>query len=121
MNAKECIKMIVEIAKKSLDVNEKAFKNYGWSNNDACDVISSFETTLENAGLSLSHTFHKNGIGNNNERTISLRSTDEDGFVIDKKVAILNYTYGIYHGAWLWIEDLNGNTLYEINRTKSMR
>lgn len=86
--------------------NYKILNAYGYSDRRAIDCIKDFKDEVESIGLNFSTCYHANGIGNNNEYVIYFEGKDEDGFIIEKKVAKFYYCTGIYGGVYTYLEDL---------------
>lgn len=103
---KECIDILTELFDFYLGRNKDALRSYGYDDHSASDLICKFKTAVKNTGLQFSNVYHANGIGNNNEYTIYIESTDSDGFVVKKEVAKLYYCYGIFGGIFVSLTDL---------------
>jgi hypothetical protein len=92
----------------NIKTNHIVFKNYGYASDyQHKPYLHDFFNEVKLNGMSISDAFHKHGIGNNNEYRIFLEETDSQGFVIEKNIATLHITYGIYGGISVWLEDYN--------------
>lgn len=81
------------------------------------DRAQQFSESIKNLGLSFSTCHHAHGIGNNNEYTIVVRNTDEDGFIIEKQICKYVYVYGIYcHLVTARLEELDGRVIISRGR-----
>ena len=107
MTQKDYLEKIKEDFRTHILANKQDFKNYDCYNNKASGHIHDLIQAIKSNGLQFSNCYHANGIGNNNEYEIFLRTTDNDGFIVDKKIAKLHYCYGIYGGVSISLGDLS--------------
>ena len=101
-----------------IESNKNIFDAYNYSNHKACDLIIQFRKNIERCGLKFSKCYHANGIGNNNENTIFIETTDDDGFVVQKNVASFYYCYGIFGGCYVSLTDLATNEKFAVSRAR---
>ena len=76
-----------------------------WDKEPCRSIIDNFKDELSGIDLHLTKTYHAHSIGNNNEQNVVYRTIDNDGFVIERVVAQLHITYGVYGGVSIWIVD----------------
>lgn len=118
MTQKEYMEKILDEYHYRIELNKKDFNAYCY-NNDICRThIKYFKEYVKDIGLSFSNCYHANGIGNNNEYTIYLETTDEDGFIIKKEIANFYYCFGIYGGCFVRLTDLATGKQWEISRAR---
>ena len=105
MTKQQYIELITELFDDEITNHLDNFKNYGRSNERCCSDIRNFEDNIERMGLTIVKLPNPNGIGNNNEKLIAKIEIDEDGFGIEKRIALFKYTYGIYGGCYVGLKD----------------
>ena len=102
---REYMKELVALFKENISSNRSIFDAYCYNNHQADDYLRYFRTDVERLGLKFSNCYHANGIGNNNEYKIFLEKIDEDGFLIQKNVAVFYYCHGIFGGCFVSLTD----------------
>ena len=105
MTKQDYIENIKEAFDINIKSNSKNFKDYSYCNHKAENNIKEFKEDIKAYGMCLSHPYHENGIGNNNECSIYVEKIDSDGFPIKKEIAIFYYCYGIFGGVSVFLKD----------------
>lgn len=105
MTKKEFLDLIIAAFEKNIVKNHFYFEKYCYNNHECDRCLTSFMKEVEKLGLSFGTNHHAHGIGNNNEQDIFLKETDDEGFIIEKKIASFRYTYGIYGGCSVYLSD----------------
>lgn len=115
-------KEYMNVIKREFDVNIKLnsdiFNAYCYCDHRACDLIAIFKENVKSHGLTFSNCYHANGIGNNNDYMIFVKTTDDDGFVIQKNVANFYYCYGIHGGCYVMLKDLVTNEVFVVGKAR---
>lgn len=105
MTKKEYLDLIEAAFKKNITENRHNFEKYCYNNSECNKNLTAFIKDVKNLGLSFGTNYHAHGIGNNNEQEIFLKVVDNEGFVIEKKIASFHYTYGVYGGCSVYLND----------------
>ena len=61
--------------------------------------------SIEEIGIKIGQVYHLHNIGNNNEYRLYIEDKDSEGFVVEKNIAKLHITYGVYGGVSIWVEN----------------
>ena len=116
---KEYIKDLELLWRTHIQSNSEIFDAYCHRDDRARTYIKDFKNEVEQLlGLKFSNCYHANGIGNNNEYKIFLKTIDEDGFLIQKNVAEFYYCYGIYGGCFVSLTDLVTGEKLQVSRAR---
>ena len=100
-------------------VSEKNLLKADYCNKQYRQQIDSFMNVIPKAtDVEFGQCYHANSIGNNNEYPLVIKSYDEDGFLIEKKLGTFKYVVGVYGGVSAYITDNFGNTLMKRGRAR---
>ena len=114
MRQREYMDYISEKFNKYIVTRQEILRSYGYNDNRACELIKTFKSELDLKNLKFTNVYHANGIGNNNLYTIYVEEKDEDGFVIQKRIAEFYYCYGIFGGVFVSLKDLSTNNIIRV-------
>lgn len=112
MNRQQAYEKVNELYMNYIGNNEDTMLDYhcGYqAHRYDLDYEKAFFKDLKDNGFTINGPFHKYNIGNNCKYDIVLKNEDEDGFIIEKKVAEYVHNTGVYGGAFIglfeWTKD----------------
>ena len=88
---KEYMNLIKSAFEVRIELFEDEINAYSYCDKRASKHINSFINCVKEYGLKFSNCYHANGIGNNNDYMIYVETKDDDGFIIQKNIAICEY------------------------------
>ncbi len=109
MTKQKYLDFIVATFKLRILANSETFKKYCYNNREYMPHLKDYFENIRKGGLTFGDPYHAHGIGNNEEYRIFLKEKDENGFIIEKNIAKMHITYGIYGGISAWVEDYDTN------------
>lgn len=105
MTREDYINKIKQAFLNNIASHSQEFKSHDYFNDNYKTYWKDFFNNLKEVGLAFGNCYHAHNIGNNNEWDLMIREQDQEGFAIEKKVATLFMTLGIYHGVSVWVMD----------------
>ena len=100
-------------------VSEQNLLKADYRNKQYRQQIDSFMNVIpKTTDVQFGKCYHAHGIGNNNEFPLIIKSYDEDGFLLEKKLGTFEYVVGIYGGVSAYITDNFGTVLMKRGRAR---
>lgn len=99
-------------------IDSDELRRHNYLNDDYRNSLNRFKLAVESLGLNYGKVYHANGIGNNNEYPIVLKTVDEDGFVVEKQVCKFYYCVGIYGGVSAYLYDNNDHVIAKLGNAR---